>query len=253
MNGFSSEVLSVIGYYVYILIDPRNDEIFYVGHGAENRIFDHEDEIEYSEKNERIANIIETGHSVGKYVVHYGIKTKKEALAVETALYSFLLFQDSPLTNVQLPHNFKHVCSTVEELNAKYSGTQLTLNDFAGVGAFVLLNLNKYDNRKHWNLDDCRKQLNEFLFSQGNTPPLNAQVVAFAVSYGAIIYAFDVNNWSNEEAKWRRNTTHIIHRIDKANKNNALSKKYRFRSVASLVGYTATSKAWRIKTYFNNQ
>jgi uncharacterized protein len=41
MTEFSQAVCERIGYYVYILKDPRNNLNFYVGKGKGNRIFQH--------------------------------------------------------------------------------------------------------------------------------------------------------------------------------------------------------------------
>lgn len=38
---FSEEVSNRLGNYVYRLIDPRNEETFYVGKGKGNRVFNH--------------------------------------------------------------------------------------------------------------------------------------------------------------------------------------------------------------------
>lgn len=39
MNGFSEKVKQKLGYYVYALADPRDNKIFYIGKGINNRIF----------------------------------------------------------------------------------------------------------------------------------------------------------------------------------------------------------------------
>jgi len=41
MKEFSTKTIEKIGYYVYLLLDPRNNKIFYVGKGKGNRLFDH--------------------------------------------------------------------------------------------------------------------------------------------------------------------------------------------------------------------
>jgi len=38
---FLKSVVNQLQYYVYRLIDPRNDETFYVGKGSGNRVFEH--------------------------------------------------------------------------------------------------------------------------------------------------------------------------------------------------------------------
>ena len=39
MNKFSDKTIEELGYYVYSLTDPRNNKIFYIGKGCDNRVF----------------------------------------------------------------------------------------------------------------------------------------------------------------------------------------------------------------------
>ena len=50
MNGFSEKVKQKLGYYVYALVDPRDNKIFYIGKGINNRIFQHEEKLDNSKK-----------------------------------------------------------------------------------------------------------------------------------------------------------------------------------------------------------
>jgi hypothetical protein len=43
MNKYNltQSTIEKLGYYVYLLIDPRNDKVFYVGKGKGNRVNQH--------------------------------------------------------------------------------------------------------------------------------------------------------------------------------------------------------------------
>ena len=41
-NALDARVVEALGHYVYMLKDPRDEEIFYVGRGVGSRLFAHE-------------------------------------------------------------------------------------------------------------------------------------------------------------------------------------------------------------------
>ena len=67
MKEFSELALQKLNengeYYVYGLIDPRNNKLFYIGKGTGNRVFQH---VAESDKNpESLTNIVAGHHSCG--------------------------------------------------------------------------------------------------------------------------------------------------------------------------------------------
>jgi hypothetical protein len=75
------------GYYVYFLIDPTNQEIFYVGKGKGNRVASHVKQaingnIANAEKHKRITNVISAGERVQEFIFeHYDVE--RDAFACE--------------------------------------------------------------------------------------------------------------------------------------------------------------------------
>lgn len=99
---FSTSVCEEIQSYVYYLRDPRDDEVFYVGKGQGNRIFQHVDgNLESpapSDRLDRIRSIQDSGESVQLRILRHGL-SEEEAFEVEASLIDFIGL--SNLTNVQ--------------------------------------------------------------------------------------------------------------------------------------------------------
>ena len=106
-SGFSAYVSEQIKAYVYLLIDPRNDEIFYVGKGNGSRVFAHaqdalaDDEVA-SDKLDRIREIHVAGHEVRRELLRFGL-TDRAAFEVEAAAIQLLGL--SELTNAVEGHH----------------------------------------------------------------------------------------------------------------------------------------------------
>ena len=83
------EVFDVLKSYVYIYIDPRNDEVFYIGKGNGNRLFQHLADQTNSEKVARIDEIKQSGYEPQIDILRYGL-TDFEAHLVEAAAIDLL-------------------------------------------------------------------------------------------------------------------------------------------------------------------
>ena len=119
MLNFSQAVIEKLGFYVYVLKDPRNQSVFYVGKGKENRIFSHTaTDFKESNKNLLIKEIEKEGLSVIREIVHFGL-SENEALSAETTLINYIGLPQ--LANKVKGHSASiHQRYTVEEFEAIY-------------------------------------------------------------------------------------------------------------------------------------
>lgn len=107
---FSPYVQEHLRYYVYLLSDPRDGKIFYVGKGIGNRVFAHaaaalgEDEQNPSDKLDRIRAIHGVGSTVRAELLRFGL-TEQAAYEVEAASIQLLGLAD--LTNIVSGHHIE--------------------------------------------------------------------------------------------------------------------------------------------------
>lgn len=140
---FKQSVKEALAYYVYALVDPRDNKIFYIGKGIGNRVFQHAeaalDESEQSLKLEAIRSIISEGKQVSYYILRHNLE-EKEAYLVESALIDILTYSkfnhDNQLTNLATGYRqWDEGIKSVEELNALYDCSKIEVKD----GDYILL------------------------------------------------------------------------------------------------------------------
>lgn len=106
---FSPAIIEALGYYVYLLVDPDSKDIFYVGKGTGNRVFQHLGEAMLEETNSAKVNRIREIQASGRephHIIHRHGLTEKEAFEVETALIDLIqVLELSDLTNIVGGHH----------------------------------------------------------------------------------------------------------------------------------------------------
>jgi hypothetical protein len=86
-----------LGYYVYVLMDPRDGAVFYVGMGTGERCLQHSGSDE-GPKGARIREIEGAGQVVGIDIVRHGLASRQEAFLVEAVVMDAL--GRAKLTNI---------------------------------------------------------------------------------------------------------------------------------------------------------
>lgn len=153
INQFSTQTLQELGYYVYLLVDPRDNTIFYVGKGENDRVFNHEEKVRKNfnpdnDKEVRIKDILDAGLNVEKYIVRYQL-TEEQAFIVESVLINLFgggkgehLPFKFELSNIQGGHQMStNKIMTVEQLDALYNSEPLSADEIKD--RVMCININK--------------------------------------------------------------------------------------------------------------
>lgn len=140
IKEFSNAVCERIGYYVYILKDPRNDSIFYVGKGKGNRLFQHvQCALENATDNDKY-NLIREIHKDGKEVEHFILRhglEEKLALEIESTIIDLLGIEN--LTNSVKGHDtWERGLKTVDEVIQHYDAKAVTFDE-----PCIIININR--------------------------------------------------------------------------------------------------------------
>ena len=187
MDSFSNKTIEEVGSYVYALFDPIKQEIFYIGKGKKNRVFNHakltqdvidngDIKIQESLKIDRIRNIINSGNQVIYFILRHGL-SDKEAFEVEAALIDFIKFDQFKkinLSNIVSGHcSLEKGIATTREIENIYHAKPIVIKDFQH--NILIININKsyirgsavYDAvRKYWKLNIKRAKEVDFVIGE---------------------------------------------------------------------------------------
>lgn len=200
---FDEKTEKHMGYYVYMLIDPRNDKPFYIGKGVNNRVFDH---IKFAINNptynsEKCDKIREIGAENVKHVIlTHGLASEKDAYRIEAIAIDLLSFSGIQLTNEVSGHHISESgIMTTEEIIRLYSAQQLnSIGDDC-----IIININgQYDRamgsngiymatKEIWRIAQWRLKKIKYVLSEYR---------------GLIVEVFEVNNWYPKERPYGMNT-----------------------------------------------
>ena len=168
MNAFSQRSLEVLKSYVYVLRDPTDSKVFYVGKGSANRIFMHTAIApEEREKVQKIRSIEQQGLEVIREIIHFGM-TDEEAIQAEASLISYIGIIN--LTNAQVGHGAAGTRS-VQEFEKEFAAEPVEVKHKVLVCKINRLwhrevgNQELYDHvRGYWRLSKERSGRVEYVF-----------------------------------------------------------------------------------------
>ncbi len=141
MYSLSQSTIEKLGYYVYLLSDPRIDKVFYIGKGCGNRINHHllgalEASTKETNKIRTIREIQSAGLKVGLTILRHGL-TEKEAFEIESSMIDFIGIEN--LTNLVLGHDsFSRGKMTLKNIKIEYEAPDAVFDE-----PIILIRINK--------------------------------------------------------------------------------------------------------------
>ena len=192
---FDNLTSSKLGYYVYALVNPITQKVFYIGKGINNRVFAHVQEILDvnseidSIKKTEIKAILESGKKIEHYIIRHGL-TENEAFLIESTLIDYNNLLVYKLTNeVSGHHSAFFGIKTTDELIRQYNAPKLEyLSDPA-----VIININKkYKETKNKAISVYQATKEAWVIGDQKR---NTVKYALAEFQGIIIGVFEILYW----------------------------------------------------------
>ena len=195
MKEFSKAVCERIGNYVYVLKDPRNSTIFYIGKGVGNRVFQHiSDALESSNDSDKlnlIREIMNENLEVEHFILRHNL-TKEQAFEIESACIDLLGLDN--LTNSVKGHNsWERGLKTVNEVVQHYDAKTITITEPS-----IIININRL--YKRFMTEDELYNSTKQSWVVGSKKKDAKYVIA---SYrGLVREVYEIENWYQVNGRW---------------------------------------------------
>lgn len=214
---FDRKVAKILGDYVYVLRDPRDNKVFYVGKGEGNRLFAHFNEADkvlkskkqntWTAKLRRIVEIWEEDLDVDWWIVRYNLKSGTtpplDAFDVEASLIDVLeISQNGPaLNDIAGRRKTTRGILSADDVAALAAPTVNPKKPYPAVFIFPIQNAleqraNVYDaTRRWWAVSQAYRSL--------PTP------VAVGIANGITQGIFEIKQWAPASGKWEFTGTDV--------------------------------------------
>lgn len=196
---FSSSTTKQLEHYVYALVDPRDESIFYVGKAsANNRAFDHLRIAKgEEEKHKRIRQIRAAGHEPDVEVLRYGLKSVNASFEVEAAVIDALGLEN--LTNRVRGHGIDRGRQKASEVERLHGSKAIAIEGIRDPYMLFFINQTYSPTKTEQELYDCTRQFWSSVSPTTRTPSASSSAlpypVALAVVESVVVRAYSVLAW----------------------------------------------------------
>jgi len=189
---FDNLTIEALKYYVYVLIDPRTNEPFYIGKGKGNRVFEHVDSAINSEKEtdklSQIREIRSSGLKVKHVILRHGL-SEDESFKIESSLIDFMRYFSDTLTNEVFGQGTSEFgVLTASEIIGRYNAKPLEILKHEA----VIININKTYERAKGGISIYNATKEAWVISEKRRGTLQ---LALSEYRGIIVEVFEILNW----------------------------------------------------------
>lgn len=195
---FSATTTKHLGHYVYALVDPRDESIFYVGKAsANNRAFNHLRIVAgEEEKDMRIREIRAAGSEPNVEVLRYGLDSAQASFEVEAAVIDALGLEN--LTNKVRGHGIDRGRQKSSEVERLHGSKPVATESISELIMLFFINQTYSPTKTEHELYDCVRQFWSSVSLKTRTPQESGNLpfpVALAVVESVVVRAYSVIAW----------------------------------------------------------
>ena len=232
MDKFDLKIKKALGHYVYALIDPFTDQIFYVGKASgNNRVFDHlrRTKLE-SEKTKKIKEIRLKKAEPKIEILRYGLESEKIALEVEASIIDTLGIEN--LTNAVRGHKIEKGRLRLSEVKRLYGSDPVNIETIDEKYMTFFINKTYSTNLSEIEIYDATRQFWHKVSKAKRTKNSNGKLeypLALSIYDSVVIRVYSIIEWfpagttfSTRQTKKTNRFEFVGNRIDN---HNLLGKK----------------------------
>ncbi len=196
---FSKSTKEHLGYYVYALVDPRDESkdkpIFYVGKASgNNRAFNHlqSKRIE-TQKQKKIREIRRAGYEPVVEIIRYGLASESAAFEVEAAVIDAIGIEH--LTNIVRGHGVEKGRMLASEIERLHGSAPILIDDISEPCIIFFIHETYSPTLSEQELYDCTRQFWDVGKSERESL---THRTALAVVEGVIVRVYRIESWHLE-------------------------------------------------------
>jgi hypothetical protein len=210
MDKIDLKIKNALGHYVYALIDPFDNKIFYVGKASgNNRVFDHLKSTKLeTEKTKKIQEIIFKNAEPKIEILRYDLATKEIAFEVEASIIDALGIEN--LTNVVRGHKIERGRLRLSEVKRLYGSAPTNIKTIKERYMTFYINKTYSTNLSEIEIYDATRQFWTNVSKDKRTKNKQGKLdypIALSIYDSVVIRVYSIVDWFEAGSTFSTRTT----------------------------------------------